>query len=79
MKKLFFIGTFLATLLLASPEAMAQCAMCSKTAQQLGEKPAEGLNSAILYLMLTPFFIMGYVGYRWWKNQKLVDEENKKN
>jgi cell division protein FtsW (lipid II flippase) len=49
---------------------VAQCSMCTKTAQQLGEKPAEGLNSAILYLMLAPFAIVGFIAYRWWKNNK---------
>ncbi len=48
----------------------AQCSMCTKTAQQLGEKPAQGLNSGILYLMLTPFAVMGVIAYRWWKNEK---------
>lgn len=48
----------------------AQCAMCTKTAQQLGEKPALGLNNAILYLMLAPFAVMGFIAYRWWKSQQ---------
>jgi flagellar basal body-associated protein FliL len=50
--------------------AEAQCAMCTKTAAQLGEKPALGLNKGILYLMAAPFVIMGVIGYRWWKNEK---------
>lgn len=49
--------------------AHAQCSMCTKTAQQLGEKPAAGLNSGILYLMLAPFAIIGIIAYRWWKNE----------
>jgi hypothetical protein len=53
----------------------AQCAMCTKTAQQLGEKPALGLNSGILYLMLMPFAIVGFIGYRWWKNRVLYEED----
>jgi hypothetical protein len=48
--------------------AIAQCSICSKTAQQMGEKPAAGLNSGILYLMLAPFVVVGVIGYRWWKN-----------
>lgn len=48
---------------------MAQCAMCTKTASQLGEKPALGMNQGILYLMGTPFVIIGVIGYWWWKNQ----------
>lgn len=54
-------------LMLAGFLASAQCAMCTKTAQQLGEKPAMGLNSGILYLMLMPFGIVGFIGYYWWK------------
>jgi hypothetical protein len=48
----------------------AQCSICTKTTQQLGEKPAKGLNSGILYLAFTPFAIAAYVGYRWWKNNQ---------
>lgn len=48
----------------------AQCSICTKTAGQLGEKPARSLNTGIIYLMLTPFAIVGFIGYRWWKNEK---------
>lgn len=67
----------LLTLLLAaaltagvSTSASAQCSICTKTAQQLGEKPAKGMNSGILYLAFTPFAIVGFIGFRWWKNHK---------
>ena len=46
----------------------AQCSICTKTAQQLGEKPAQGLNAGIIYLASAPFFIAGYVFYRWKKS-----------
>jgi hypothetical protein len=52
----------------------AQCAMCTKTASQLGEKPALGLNRGILYLMLSPFLIVGIIGYRWWKGQQAEEK-----
>ncbi len=48
----------------------AQCSICTKTAQQLGEKPAQGLNSGILYLAFAPFAIVGFVAYRWWKTNR---------
>ncbi|RYD82852.1 MAG: hypothetical protein EOP53_02520 [Sphingobacteriales bacterium] len=57
-------------LLLVNTDLAAQCAMCTKTASQLGEKPALGMNQGILYLMGAPFVIMGYIGYRWWKTEK---------
>ena len=53
-----------------------QCSICTKTASQLGEKPGKGLNTGIIYLMLTPFAVGGYIGYRWWKREKeLMKEE----
>jgi hypothetical protein len=71
MKKwalVIIISFFLFSLLpLASS---AQCSICTKTAQQLGEKPAKGMNSGILYLAFAPFAIVGYVGYKWWKSNR---------
>jgi hypothetical protein len=53
--------------LLGGIEAIAQCSVCTKTAQQLGEGPAKALNGAILYLAFTPLALIGFIGYRWWK------------
>jgi hypothetical protein len=69
MKKFFSIFCIFLLTNLFIP-AYSQCAMCTKTAAQMGEKPAQGLNSGIIYLMLAPFAIIGYIGYRWWKNEK---------
>ena len=71
MKKLFFV---LINILL-TVVAYAQCAMCTKTASQLGEKPAQGLNSGILYLMMMPFVIVGFIAYRWWKANKVQEKK----
>jgi len=56
-------------ILIVNVVVKAQCSMCTKTASQLGEKPALGLNNGILYLMLAPFAIIGVIAYRWWKSQ----------
>jgi TRAP-type C4-dicarboxylate transport system permease small subunit len=55
-------------LLMSAVVSFAQCSLCTKTASQLGEKPALGLNQGILYLMLAPFAVIGIIAYRWWKN-----------
>lgn len=65
---------FLLLSVLYASNVNGQCSICTKTAQQLGEKPAQGLNSGILYLMFTPFILVGFIGYRWWKNNKEVEE-----
>ena len=70
MKRWFIILLFTVHLSLLSLISNAQCSICTKTAQQLGEKPAKGMNSGILYLAFAPFAIVGYIGYRWWKNNK---------
>ena len=70
MKKIFFVLLSLFTTIILQ----AQCAMCTKTASQLGEKPAQGLNNGILYLMLMPFIIVGFIAYFWWKNNKAVEK-----
>lgn len=49
---------------------IAQCSICTKTAQQMGEGPAKALNGAIIYLAFAPFLLIGIIGYRWWKNNR---------
>ncbi|MDE3248240.1 MAG: hypothetical protein KGO82_06270 [Bacteroidota bacterium] len=69
MKKASVIILLSGLLLLATQhQATAQCSICTKTAQQLGEKPAKALNGGILYLAAMPFMILGYIGYRWWRS-----------
>ena len=68
--KFFFLVVFL----LITAFASAQCSVCTRTAQQLGEKPARGLNAGILYLAFTPLAIVGIIGYRWWKRNKMNEE-----
>lgn len=70
MKKRVLVFVLVAFLTGASLDAEAQCSICTRTAQQLGEKPAKGMNGGILYLAFTPFLIVGVVAYRFWKNNK---------
>ena len=75
MKHILKILILLFFVLFISMEMQAQCAVCTKTSMQLGEKPAQGMNSAILYLMMMPFAIVGFIGYRWWKGNKKLEAE----
>jgi len=69
-KQWLLIFLFVMSSLALTQAANAQCSICTKTAMQQGEKPAQGLNSGIIYLMLTPFAIAGYIGYKWWQGEK---------
>jgi len=71
MKRQYFFSILVFSIgLLCFSLAEAQCSICTKTASQLGEKPAAALNTAIIYLMGAPFAIIGFIAWRWWKNNK---------
>lgn len=71
MKKGYLILLFIIFFSLFSFHySSAQCSICAKTAQQMGEKPAKGLNEGIVYLAATPFIIAGLVFYRWKKSNQ---------
>ena len=59
MKKACFFLFLFSLAICFSANVNAQCAMCTKTAQQLGEKPAQGMNAGILYLMAVPYIMVG--------------------
>jgi hypothetical protein len=65
MMKTFILILFLICVFVA---AEAQCSICSKTASQMGQDAARGLNGGIIYLAAAPFLVLSYIGYRWWKN-----------
>jgi hypothetical protein len=70
MKKCSLLVLLIFSLLAAIPAAKAQCSICTRTAQQLGERPAKALNGGIIYLAMAPLAICGIIGYQWWKNNK---------
>jgi len=71
MKKLISVLVVMFFLLTVSIDrAEAQCSICTRTAQQLGERPAKALNRGIIYLAAAPLAIFGLIGYRWWKNNQ---------
>ena len=48
----------------------AQCSICSRSVQQMGERPGKAFNAGIIYLAFTPLAIGGILGYRWWKQNR---------
>ena len=72
MKKIFFLVVCVVMIL----QAQAQCSICTKTASQLGEGPAQGLNAGIIYLMMTPLALIGFIGYRWWRRERQLIKQD---
>src|SRR5437870_4175930 len=75
MKKAVALILIFFYLFIQTATVSAQCSVCTKTALQMGDKPARALNTGIIYLMLTPFLIVGFIGYRWWRGNKQADQE----
>ena len=70
MKKIFLVILLTGCLIINYSSAEAQCSICAKSVQQMGEKPARGFNSGIIYLMLIPYAVVGVIGYKWWKGNR---------
>jgi TRAP-type C4-dicarboxylate transport system permease small subunit len=68
MRNLFLL--ILLFFLAGSLHLGAQCSICTRTAQQMGERPAKALNAGIVYLAIAPLAIFGLLGYRWWKTNR---------
>ena len=61
----------LITILLVTTVGLyAQCSICTKTASQMGEDAGKGFNLGTIYLAAMPFTIIGYIAFKWWKNEK---------
>ncbi|MBX2923993.1 MAG: hypothetical protein KF746_17475 [Chitinophagaceae bacterium] len=70
MKRVFARLVCLGILVICTIGASAQCSICTKTAQQMGEAPAKALNAGIIYLALVPFAAVGVIIYRWWRSHR---------
>ena len=60
-------------ILLATDVAEAQCPMCRMSAEQNlkdGGTAGKGLNAGILYMLATPYVVVGTVALIWWRNRK---------
>ncbi len=76
MKKYIRILTISFVLALSSSSVStvaAQCPMCRMSAEsnlQNGGTAGKGLNNGILYMLATPYVLIGLIGYVWWRNRK---------
>ncbi|BDS15144.1 hypothetical protein [Aureispira anguillae] len=58
--------------------ADAQCPMCRMSAEsnlKNGGTAAAGLNKGIIYLLIIPYIMISTIGYLWWRNRRLVQEQ----
>ena len=69
-----FLALFLIAVISVFPEtAEAQCAMCKAAAEsnlKNGGTDGLGLNNGILYMLATPYLLIGGIIYMYWRNRK---------
>lgn len=74
MKKLFKVLAVIVLILFISNPSWAQCAMCRATVDSnLSEGRGvigTGINFGILYLLLTPYILVGTLVFLWYRNGK---------
>jgi hypothetical protein len=72
--KYFKIGLILAALFLfAAPAVDAQCPMCRMAVESNlkgGGSAGKGLNAGILYMLATPYVLVGSLAFVWWRNRR---------
>lgn len=75
MKNLSVLLIIVVACLVATPDLMAQCAMCRGTVESTVSNGrsiiASELNFGILYLLMIPYLIIATIGYLWYRNSKL--------
>ncbi|MBK7475478.1 MAG: hypothetical protein IPI11_05465 [Haliscomenobacter sp.] len=69
------ISGFILVLILVglSSELGAQCPMCRMAAEsnlENGGTQGKGLNAGILYMLATPYLLVGTIGFLWWRNRR---------
>ena len=80
--KLFAIFSLALVINVSSPTPVqAQCPMCRMSAEsnlKNGGTDGKGLNAGILYMLATPYLIVGTIGFIWWRNRRKEEETQEK-
>tara|TARA_R110002124_G_scaffold58304_1_gene162495 strand:- start:227 stop:508 length:282 start_codon:yes stop_codon:yes gene_type:complete len=79
MKKSLIVFLVLFGLLLIGQDLYAQCAMCRGSVESsMGNgrnNVGVGLNTGIMFLFVTPYLLVGVIGYLWYRNSIKIRKE----
>ncbi|MCB0620042.1 MAG: hypothetical protein KDC30_08135 [Saprospiraceae bacterium] len=78
--KLLQLLALVFALQLVAPAAQleAQCPMCRMSAEtnlKNGGSAGKGLNAGILYMLATPYLLVGAIGFIWYRNRRKDEDE----
>lgn len=77
-KIISLLALTMALSLSTAPEVSAQCPMCRMSAEsnlKNGGSEGKGLNNGILYMLATPYMLIGVIGFIWWRNRRKEGDE----
>lgn len=77
MKKLIPFCLILVFFILVQYDSLAQCPMCKMAAEsnlKNGGSAGKGLNAGILYMLLTPYLLVGSLAFYWIRNKKRIQD-----
>ena len=78
MNKVFKILFLTLLILVVAHVAYSQCAMCTEVADEAsrnGNSAGDGINKGVLYLFLSPYLIVGTIGFIWWRIRRKAQQE----
>jgi hypothetical protein len=79
IKKLITLICLSLTLTMTTPVTTdAQCPMCRMSAEsnlKNGGEAGKGLNNGILYMLATPYLLIGGIAYVWYRNRRKEEDE----
>lgn len=77
-KILTFVALFFVLNTISPTSVQAQCPMCKMSAESnlnQGGSAGKGLNNGILFMLATPYLLVGIIGFVWWRNRKKEEDE----
>jgi hypothetical protein len=77
MKKITGIIVLLVMVMIVATPAFSQCAMCTAVADEAaksGSTAGDGINKGVLYLFLSPYLVVGTIGFIWWRSRREAQE-----
>ena len=51
------------------------CRMSAETNLKNGGSAGKGLNAGILYMLATPYLLVGAIGFIWYRNRRKDEDE----
>lgn len=75
--KFFLLLALTVLVLFTTQDVFAQCPMCRIAAEsnlENGGSQGKGLNLGILYMLATPYLLVGTIGFIWWRNRRKKEE-----